>query len=101
MVIWKVKIEDKAAEIFRSNQLTHDDLEIIKQWRHTIIEGGGPEALLKRPDRWADHPLHGEWAGHRSSSFGYRGRIIYRVENEIITVVVVRITPEHDYKKRK
>ena len=61
----------------------------------------GPEALLNRPDKWADHALTGQWSGFRSSSFGYRGRIIYKVENEIITVVVVRITPEHDYKKRK
>ena len=98
---WQVKVEDSAAEIFSTNLLTRDDLEVIKEWRKTIIEGGGPSALLKRPDKWADHALHGEWEGHRSSSFGYRGRIIYRVENEIITVVVVRITPEHDYKKRK
>lgn len=98
---WQVRIEDKAAEIFLYNQLTCDDIEIIKEWHKTITEGGGPEALLKRPDRWADHALHGEWEGHRSSSFGYRGRLIYRIENEIITVVVVRITPEHDYKKRK
>ena len=98
---WQVRIEDTASAIFKTNQLTRDDLEVIKEWRKTIVEGGGPQSLLKRPDRWADHPLHGEWAGHRASSFGYRGRIIYRVENEIITVVVVRITPEHDYKKRR
>ncbi len=98
---WKVRIEDSATAIFQSGHLTRDDLEVIKEWRRTIIEGGGPDALLKRPDMWADHALHGEWEGCRSSSFGYRGRIIYRVENEIITVVVVRITPEHDYKKRK
>lgn len=98
---WQVRIEDTAAEIFQTNQLTRDDLEVIKEWRRTIVEGGGPQALLKRPDRWADHALHGEWEGHRASSFGYRGRIIYRVKNEIITVVVVKITPEHDYKKRR
>ncbi|HCM40900.1 MAG TPA: hypothetical protein DIS93_13125 [Bdellovibrionales bacterium] len=98
---WQVKIEDEAAKIFQAGVLTRDDLEVIKEWRRTIIEGGGPEALLSQPGRWADHALHGEWQGYRSSSFGYRGRIIYRIENEIITVVVVRITPEHDYKKRK
>ena len=99
--IWKVVIEDKAAEIFQADLLTCDDLEIIKLWRRTIVEGGGPDALLREPGRWADHPLHGEWEGHRASSFGYRGRIIYRIENQVITVIVVRITPEHDYKKRK
>lgn len=98
---WQVRIEENAAEIFLSGQLTRDDLEVIKEWRRAIVEGSGPEALLKRPDRWADHALHGRWEGHRASSFGYRGRIIYRVENEIVTVVVVRITPEHDYGKRK
>ena len=98
---WRVRIEDTASAIFETNELTRDDREVIKEWYKTIVEGGGPQALLKRPDRWADHALHGELEGHRASSFGYRGRIIYRVENEIITVVVVRITPEHDYKKRR
>jgi transcriptional regulator with XRE-family HTH domain len=41
---------------------------------------------------WADHPLYGDWRGHRASSFSHSGRIIYKVEEHVITVTVVRIT---------
>ena len=100
VVLWQVKIEDKATEIFQKKTLTHDDLEVIKEWRKTVGEGG-PGALLNRPDIWADHPLYGEWVGYRSSSFSYKGRLIYRVESKIVTVVLVRITKDHDYKKKE
>ncbi len=98
--LWQVKVEDKAAEVFQRKILTRDDLEVIKEWRRIVIEGG-PEALLKRPDIWADHPLYGEWEGYRSSSFSYKGRIIYRIEDQVVTVIIVRITKDHNYKKKE
>ena len=97
--MWKVKIEDDAAEIFESKDLTNEDRILIQKWAQTIVKHG-PEGLQKNPSLWADHPLYGEWRGYRSSSFSYKGRIIYFVENNIVTVVVVRITTEHDYKRR-
>lgn len=97
---WFIKIEDKAAKVFETKHLSRTDLEVIKEWHKTVVNGG-PEVLLKRPDVWADHALYGEWQGYRSSSFSYKGRIIYRIENKIVTVVVVRITNDHNYKKRE
>lgn len=95
---WQVKITSEAAEAFKTDELTDDDKVVIRKWAQTIIEHG-PEELQKTPGVWADHPLYGEWKGHRSSSFSYRGRIIYRVEEKIVTAVVVKITTKHDYKK--
>jgi mRNA-degrading endonuclease YafQ of YafQ-DinJ toxin-antitoxin module len=46
---------------------------------------------------WNDHDLDRKWTGYRASSYSFSGRIIYKVEDKLITVKVVRITPEHDY----
>ena len=97
---WKVKISDEAARIFESNALTTEDKVIIQKWAE-LVRARGPDALLERPGMWADHPLYGEWRGHRASSFSHAGRIIYRVEENVVTVVVVRITHDHNYKKEK
>jgi mRNA-degrading endonuclease YafQ of YafQ-DinJ toxin-antitoxin module len=98
--MWHVKIEEKAAEIFESDELTDDDKVVIQTWAQTVAEHG-PNELQKRPSVWADHALHGEWQGYRSSSFSYKGRIIYKVKDNIVTVIVVRITTDHDYKKKR
>jgi addiction module RelE/StbE family toxin len=98
--MWHVKIEDKAAEVFESGELTEDDKIIIQTWAQTVAEHG-PEELQKKPSVWADHPLYGEWQGFRASSFSHKGRIIYKVKDNIVTVIVVRISTDHDYKKKK
>ena len=98
--MWQVKIEDDAAEIFEGGGLTEEDKLVIQTWAQTVVEHG-PDELQKKPSVWADHPLYGEWAGHRSSSFSYSGRIIYKVKGQIVTVIVVKITTDHDYKKKK
>lgn len=97
---WKVIITDKAAEIFKSKILSADDLETIQTWAKTVVKYG-PEKLQEQPHKWADHPLFGEWTEHRSSSFSYKGRIIYKVEAQVVTVTVVRITANHDYRKKE
>jgi mRNA-degrading endonuclease YafQ of YafQ-DinJ toxin-antitoxin module len=95
---WQVKIEDEASRIFSSKQLTNEDREIIHQWAKEVA-AHGPQVLLEKPEIWADHPLVGKWEGHRASSFSYQGRIIYRIEDQVVTVIVVRISPDHDYKR--
>jgi mRNA-degrading endonuclease YafQ of YafQ-DinJ toxin-antitoxin module len=98
--VWEVKIEDEAAKIFESRRLTDEDKIIIQKWARTVVKHG-PEGLRKNPSVWADHALHGKWQGYRASSFSYEGRIIYKVEDQIITVTVVRITEDHDYRKKE
>jgi mRNA-degrading endonuclease YafQ of YafQ-DinJ toxin-antitoxin module len=98
---WKVQSTpdcDKAVkEMLKKGELTREDQVVIRDW-YTLVTEQGPEALLKRPDKWNDHLLTGKWAGHRASNFSYTGRIIYRIEASIITVDVVRITPDHNYR---
>ncbi len=98
--MWQVKIEDEAAEVFESGDLTDNDKMIIQTWAQIVAEHG-PDELQKKPSVWADHALYGEWQGYRASSFSHKGRIIYKVKDKIVTVIVVRITADHDYKKKK
>jgi len=95
---WKVRITDEASKVFESNLLSQDDKAIIQTWAETVIRFG-PEALLKHPNVWRDHELFDEWTGFRASSFSHVGRIIYRVEKKVVTVIVVRISHDHNYKK--
>lgn len=97
-MVWKVKITNEAAKVFESDTLTDEDRIVIQKWAETIVKYG-PEILQKKPSLWRDHALYDDWKGHRASSFSYKGRIIYKVEDKIITVIVVRITSTHDYKK--
>lgn len=96
-VVYERQVQAQIADGLRKGLINHDDLEVIEKWID-LIEKFGPEQIRK--DRtWYDHPLFGEWEGHRASAFHFRGRIIYRVEERRVVVVVVRVTKDHDYKK--
>lgn len=98
----KVKIEDDAALEFQQHidcgSITSDDLEIIRAWM-CEIQTGNYESRILNSRYWNDHPLDGSWKGYRSSSFGFKGRIIYRREQDRFIILVVRITPDHDYER--
>src|SRR4051794_20855940 len=98
MIEWKIKVTDNASEIILSKELSNDDRQVIRDWAKTV-QKYGPEKLLERPDKWADYALDGKWLGYRASSFSFKGRIIYKIDNHIITVTVVKITPKHDYRR--
>lgn len=102
--LWQVKITAKAsqdiARMVNDGILTDDDRIVIRQWAQSIIDHG-PESICVEGSVWKDHELSGEWAGHRASSFSTRGRIIYKVEDKLVRVMVVRITAIHDYRKEK
>lgn len=100
MAKWQVRITDEASKVFTSKALTTDDKIVIQKWAE-LVRDQGPEALAERPGMWADHALYGEWRGHRASSFSHSGRIIYKVEERVVTVSVVRITTDHDYRRKK
>lgn len=95
---WKIRISEAAAKVFEGIELTGDDRVVIQKWAETVAKHG-PAELQRHPSIWADHPLFGEWRGYRASSFSYSGRIIYKVENHIVTVIVMRISTTHDYRK--
>ncbi len=98
---WKVGYESHIKTEIK-NQLTQgvltkDDLQALAKWV-SEIETYGLDHV--QTDYWNDHALEAEWVGLRSASFSLRGRIIYRVENERLIVMVVRITANHNYRKR-
>lgn len=103
MTRWRVEYEKQVrgqiSDGLESGEITQDDLEVIEKWVD-LIEEFGPEQI-QADSTWYDHELFDEWKGHRSSAFHFRGRIIYRVEEHRVVVVVVRITKTHDYKKEK
>lgn len=88
----RIEIKNQLARKF----LTKEDLQILYAWVDQI-ESFGLDHV--QTDYWNDHPLEAEWTGLRSASFSLRGRIIYRVENKILTVMVVRITATHNYRR--
>jgi mRNA-degrading endonuclease YafQ of YafQ-DinJ toxin-antitoxin module len=67
-----------------------------------------PQQVLKRYEKWKDivhltgpaglrlirgfndGPLRGEWNGHRSSRLGEQYRVIYRIENDRVSLGVER-----------
>jgi mRNA-degrading endonuclease YafQ of YafQ-DinJ toxin-antitoxin module len=100
--MWSVEFENSAVEkevaaLIKSKKLTTEDQAIIHAWIQQI-SANGPESI--RGDfKWADHALHGDWTGYRSSAFSNRGRIIYRIVNKKVVIKIARITDKHDYKK--
>lgn len=96
---WIVKVGNREVEnTLLGNDLSEDDRRTIIAWAQTV-EDCGPDFLQSQPDTWADHPLFGNRRGERASSFSYSGRIFYKRNEEKRQVVVIRITPKHDYQK--
>jgi mRNA-degrading endonuclease YafQ of YafQ-DinJ toxin-antitoxin module len=91
------KVEQEYVKLIKDGELTLDDNRIIKKWV-SIIETEGLKAI-QNSSFWYDHELDGEWKGYRSSSFSKLGRIIYKVENNKLIVYVVRVTPDHNYRR--
>jgi mRNA-degrading endonuclease YafQ of YafQ-DinJ toxin-antitoxin module len=101
--MWKVefenpKAETEAEEMVQKGILSTEDRRVIASWvRQVALQG--PESIQK-DKKWADHALEDEWKGYRSSAFSNRGRIIYRIEKDIIKVLIERITVKHDYRRK-
>jgi mRNA-degrading endonuclease YafQ of YafQ-DinJ toxin-antitoxin module len=97
---WKVDYEShikvELKKQLANGTLTKDDLQALTKWVDEI-ESYGLDHV--QTDYWNDHPLEAEWTGFRSASFSLRGRVIYRVENRRLIVMVVRVTATHNYRK--
>jgi mRNA-degrading endonuclease YafQ of YafQ-DinJ toxin-antitoxin module len=97
---WKVDYETHVRMEIKSQldagTLTRDDLQALAKWVDEI-ESHGLEHV--QTSYWNDHPLEAEWTGLRSASFSIRGRVIYRVEDGRLVVMVVRVTATHNYRK--
>ncbi|MBL7557205.1 MAG: hypothetical protein JNM24_15370 [Bdellovibrionaceae bacterium] len=100
--MWSVEFENSQVEkevslLIKTKKLTAADQAIIHAWIQQMSLHG-PDSI--RGDfKWADHALHEEWEGYRSSSFSNRGRIIYRIVEKKVIIKIARITDVHNYKK--
>ncbi len=63
----------------------------------SIVRERGPQGL-RAIKGFHDEKLSGELKQFRSSRLNQQWRVIYRVESNVVTVYVERITP-HDYRK--
>ncbi len=102
--MWGVEFESRRVQIeieglIRNGKLSKDDQAIINSWIRQVMFHG-PESI--RGDyKWADHALREEWKGYRASAFSGLGRIIYRIENKLVKILIARITDVHDYDKKE
>lgn len=100
--MWKVLFTSDAERniksLLKSGHLSDSDREVIATWIKQVQEFG-PDSLRTGSNFWHDHDLSAEWRGHRSSAYSFKGRIIYKVEEKKIIVIVVKVTATHDYSK--
>lgn len=75
-------------------------IEIQKRYEkwQDIVRQSGPQGL-RAIRGFRDEALRGIWQGHRSSRLDLKHRVIYRVEAEVVRVMVVDVTA-HDYRKQ-
>lgn len=69
-------------------------LKKYELWKEIVFRHG-PKKLSEFPG-FNDEALRGQRAGDRSSRLSLQYRLIYRVERDIVTVLVLEITP-HKY----
>ncbi len=79
------------------SRLPTEVLKRYEKWKD-IVQISGP-AGLRLIRGFHDEALRGQWKGHRSSRLGERWRVIYRVEETEVAVLVIELTP-HEYRRR-
>ena len=81
-------------------QLKTIPVEILKRYEKwkDIVAISGP-AGLKMIRGFHDEALQGEWQGCRSSRLSGQYRVIFQIENDLVLVKVMKITP-HDYRRK-
>lgn len=94
--MWKV-YEHKRVE----KQLRLCPIAVLKKyekWKDVVtISGQQGLALIKG---FSDEALIGEWNGYRSSRLNQQYRVIYKIDNDEVYVLVEQISP-HDYRRKK
>ena len=68
-----------------------------EKWKD-IVHLSGPKGL-RLIKGFRDEVLRGEWKGHRSSRLSQQYRVIYRVKEQEVVVMVVDLTA-HDYRRK-
>ena len=90
--MWRIQEHRRIAKICR--KLPEAVAKKYELWKDIIFRHG-PEKLKEFPG-FHDENLKGERTGQRSSRLSLHYRVIYTVERDIVTVLVLEITP-HKY----
>ena len=93
--MWEIYEHQRVAG--RLRRLPVEVLKRYEKWKD-IVRISGP-AGLRLIKGFHDERLRGEWKGHRSSRLGVQYRIIYKVEEREVLVLVIDLTA-HDYRRR-
>ena len=93
--MWEIYEHRKAVKQLAS--LPVDVAKRYEKWKD-IIRISGPDGL-KQIKGFHDEVLRGEWKGYRSSRLNIQYRVIYKIENDLVLVQVVNVTP-HDYRRK-
>ncbi len=93
--MWEVLEHRRASK--RLDRLAKEVLKRYEKWKD-IVRISGPVGL-RLIKGFHDGALKGQWKGHRSARLGIQYRLIYKVEERRILVLVVDITP-HDYRSK-
>ena len=93
--MWKIYEHKNAIK-----QLDSLPIEILKRYEKwkDIVAISGPNGL-KQIKGFNDESLQGKWKGHRSSRLNIQYRVIYKIENELLFVQVIKVTA-HDYRSK-
>jgi plasmid maintenance system killer protein len=89
--MWHIKEHRKIEKTITKLPLQVKKYELWKD----IVYRHGPEKLREFPG-FNDEKLKGDRLGQRSSRLNLQYRVIYMVEEDIITVFVLEISP-HEY----
>ena len=83
-----------------SKSLDRLPVELLKRYEKwkDIVRISGP-AGLRLIKGFHDERLQGKWEGYRSSRLNAQYRVIYKVEEQRVLVVVVDVTA-HDYRRQ-
>lgn len=102
---WNVQLdpvaEKELKDRLKRKRISGEGLAVIKAWVSTIEEKGPDFIARTAAAHWNDHPLFGDRAGQRSSSFSDAGRILYRVNRKKSVIEVLRVTEDHDYTTKE
>ena len=93
--MWEIFEHRRVAR--RVQLLPREVLKRYEKWKD-IVRLSGPPAL-RLIKGFHDEALRGEWRGHRSSRLGDQYRVMYRVEEHEVVVLVIDITA-HDYRRK-
>lgn len=90
--MWHLKEHRDIAKLCR--RLPAPVLKKYELWKEIVFRHG-PDKLREFPG-FHDEKLKGQRRGQRSSRLSLQYRVLYVVENEVVTVYVLEITP-HKY----